>query len=132
MTGTAEDRGLGSDGCIRREGSLDQVPPGYRQVVADLREGVAAQFGARLHGAYLYGSIPRGTAVPGRSDLDAVILLCGEPQTGDAAAIAQLAAALDERHEIIDGAGLLCWPVSRILDPAERYDLGFFLACQCC
>jgi hypothetical protein len=27
--------------------------------------------------------------------------------------------------------GLLLWPVSRILDPAERYDLGFFLACLC-
>jgi uncharacterized protein len=45
--------------------------------------------------------------------------------------VAQIAVALDERHEIIDGAGLLCWPVSRILDPAERYDLGFFLACLC-
>jgi hypothetical protein len=61
----------------------------------------------------------RGDAVPA----DAV--------PADAAAVAQIAVALDERHEIIDGAGLLCWPVSRILDPAERYALGFFLACLC-
>ena len=152
MSEASDDRGLGRDGRIRREGSLDGVPPAFGPVVADVRGQVAARFGTRLHSAYLYGSIPRGAAVPGLSDLDAVILLRDEPPDtdthananaaagadvrgdaapADAAAAAQIAAALDERHEIIDGAGLLCWPVSRILDPAERYDLGFFLACLC-
>jgi uncharacterized protein len=164
MSAASDDRGLGRDGCIRREGSLDRVAPAFGPVVADVRGLVAARLGTRLHSAYLYGSIPRGTAVPGVSDLDAVILLRDDPPDtdthanaaanatdeadvparrgqGDAgaagavpahvAAVAQIAGALDERHEIIDGAGLLCWPVSRILDPAERYDLGFFLACLC-
>ena len=167
MSEASDDRGLGSDGRIRREGSLDGVPPAFGPVVADVRGLVAARLGTRLHSAYLYGSIPRGAAVPGISDLDAVILLRDDPPDtdihanaadvyahaaeladvparrrrgdavpadavpADAAAVAQIAVALDERHEIIDGAGLLCWPVSRILDPAERYDLGFFLACLC-
>jgi predicted nucleotidyltransferase len=167
MSAASDDRGLGSDGRIRREGSLDRVAPAFGPVVADVRGLVAARLGTRLHSAYLYGSIPRGTAVPGISDLDAVILLRDDPPDtdihanaadvyahaaeladvparrrrgdavpadavpADAAAVAQIAVALDERHEIIDGAGLLCWPVSRILDPAERYDLGFFLACLC-
>ena len=167
MSAASDDRGLGSDGRIRREGSLDGAPPAFGPVVADVRGLVAARLGTRLHSAYLYGSIPRGTAVPGISDLDAVILLRDDPPDtdihanaadvyahaaeladvparrrrgdavpadavpADAAAVAQIAVALDERHEIIDGAGLLCWPVSRILDPAERYALGFFLACLC-
>jgi hypothetical protein len=166
MSAASDDRGLGSDGRIRSEGSLDRVAPAFEPVVADVRGLVAARWGTRLHGAYLYGSIPRGTAVPGLSDLEAVILLRDDPPDtdthanaagvnangaanaaagadvrarrgrgdvvpADTAAVAQLAVALDERHEIIDGAGLLCWPVSRILDPAERYDLGFFLACLC-
>ena len=135
MSAASDDRGLGRDGCIRREGSLDRVAAAFGPVVADVRGLVAARFGTRLHSAYLYGSIPRGTAVPGVSDLDAVILLRDDPPDTDTHAAdvcaAQIAVALDERHEIIDGAGLLCWPVSRILDPAERYDLGFFLACLC-
>ena len=158
MSAASDDRGLGSDGRIRREGSLDRVAPAFEPVVADIRDLVAARFGTRLHSAYLYGSIPRGTAVPGVSDLDAVILLRDDPPDtdthanaanaaagtdvrarlgrgdsvpADSAAAAELAVTLDERHEIIDGAGLLCWPVPRILDPAERYDLGFFLACLC-
>jgi hypothetical protein len=172
MSAASDDRGLGRDGWIRREGSLDRVAPAFGPVIADVRGLVAARLGTRLHSAYLYGSIPRGTAVPGVSDLDAVILLRDDPPDtdthasaanaaanatdeanvsarrgqgdaaptdaaavgaapADAAAVAQIAVALDKRHEIIDGAGLLCWPVSRILDPAERYDLGFFLACLC-
>ena len=90
MTEAPDDRGLGRDGRIRREGSLDRVPPAFGLLVADLRDCVAAQFGARLHSAYLYGSIPRGAAVPGVSDLDAVILLRDDAPDAGAATQASL------------------------------------------
>lgn len=79
MAGDDAERGLDASGHIRREGSLDRVGLAFGPVAADLRGCVATRFGSRLHSGYLYGSIPRGTAV----------------------------------------------------DPAERYDLGFFLACLC-
>ncbi|MVO86609.1 hypothetical protein GPA10_18035 [Streptomyces sp. p1417] len=37
---------------------------------------VAEVFGERLDSAYLYGSVPRGTARVGRSDLDLLLVLC--------------------------------------------------------
>jgi hypothetical protein len=43
-------------------------------------------------------------------------------------AVDQLAAELDRRWTVVDGVGVLLRPLSRILDLAERYDLGFFLA----
>lgn len=131
MRGDDGERGLDAGGYIRREGSLDRVAPAFDAVVTSLGGCLAARFGSRLHSGYLYGSIPRGTAVPGRSDLDAVVLLRESPTGPDLEAVAGLAYELDQRHAVIDGAGLLLWPVSRILDPAERYDLGFFLACLC-
>lgn len=131
MHGDDGERGLDAGGYIRREGSLDRVAPAFDAVVTSLGGCLAARFGSRLHSGYLYGSIPRGTAVPGRSDLDAVVLLRESPTGPDLEAVAGLAYELDQRHAVIDGAGLLLWPVSRILDPAERYDLGFFLACLC-
>ena len=36
-----------------------------------------------LHSAYLYGSIPRGAAVPGVSDLDLLLALRQEPTEAD-------------------------------------------------
>jgi hypothetical protein len=64
-------KGLDEDGFIAREGDLARVPRAFAPVVAAARAGIADACGpARLHSAYLYGSIPRGTAVPGVSDLD--------------------------------------------------------------
>jgi hypothetical protein len=69
-SGPMGDRGLNPDGTIAREGSLDRVTARFAPVVAAARAEIAGRFSdGRLHGAYLYGSIPRGTAVPGASDL---------------------------------------------------------------
>ena len=130
MAGAPGDRGLDADGYIRREGSLDRVAGAFAPVVAAFRSGVAGAFGVRLHSAYLYGSIPRGTAVPGRSDLDGVILLTDEPSGDDRAAAGRLADGLD-RHDAVDGAGLLLWSAARVLAPAERYDLAGTYAAIC-
>ena len=73
------DRGLNPDGTIARQGALDRVPATFGPVVGAARALIAGRFGARLHSAYLYGSIPRGTATPGRSDLDLLLALRSDP-----------------------------------------------------
>jgi hypothetical protein len=66
-------RGLAADGTIAREGSPDRVREPFTRVVGAAREAIAGGFGqSRLHSAYLYGSVPRGTARPGVSDLAAL------------------------------------------------------------
>ncbi|MCF3961263.1 nucleotidyltransferase domain-containing protein [Streptomyces fuscigenes] len=80
-----EDKGLDADGFLAREGSLGRVPAPFGPLVDDVRRRVPEVFGPRLHSAYLYGSLPRGTAVPGRSDLDLLIALHPDA-SGDATA----------------------------------------------
>ncbi|MEV0154733.1 nucleotidyltransferase domain-containing protein [Micromonospora sp. NPDC050686] len=73
-------RGLNPDGTIAREGALHRVREGFVPVVEAARARIAEVFGdGRLHSAYLYGSVPRGTAVPGVSDLDLLLALRREP-----------------------------------------------------
>ena len=56
--------GLDADGFIAREGDLARVPAAFAPVVAEARSAVLETFGPRrLHSAYLYGSVPRATAV---------------------------------------------------------------------
>lgn len=63
--------GLDEDGFIRREGDLARVPAAFAPVVEAAKIAIGDAFGPDvLHSAYLYGSPPRGTAVPGVSDLD--------------------------------------------------------------
>ncbi|MFC9328108.1 nucleotidyltransferase domain-containing protein [Kitasatospora sp. NPDC057015] len=124
--------GLDQDGCIAREGALDRVPPAFAGVVADARARITALFGPeRLHSAYLYGSVPRGTATPGVSDLDLLLALRRPPTAADRADAAVLEAGLDAAHPVIDGAGIVLSDTATLLSDLERHDLGWFVACLC-
>ncbi|MEU3713629.1 nucleotidyltransferase domain-containing protein [Streptomyces catenulae] len=123
--------GLDQDGCFLREGALSRITDAFAPVVAAARERSAARFGDRLHSAYLYGSIPRGTAVPGVSDLDLLLALHTPPTPDDHATADALGAELDAEFPQIDGAGVLVEGVPRLLSEVERYDLGWFVACLC-
>ncbi|MFG2983230.1 nucleotidyltransferase [Streptomyces sp. NPDC048258] len=126
-----EHRGLDAYGYFEREGSLGQVQDGFKAVVAATRERIAEAYGRRLHSAYLYGSVPRGTARPGRSGLDLLIALHHEPAHEDRDTAEVLARGLDEDFAEIDGVGLLLYGKDTLLSEQERFDLGWFLACLC-
>ncbi|MGW8766444.1 nucleotidyltransferase [Streptomyces sp. NPDC055815] len=127
-----DDHGLNPDGTIAREGALDRVPAEFAPVVAAARARITEAFGPdRLHSAYLYGSVPRGTAVAGVSDLDVQLVLHGEPTEADRAAAREVEAVLDRELPQIDGAGILLSGTGTVLSELERHDLGFFVACLC-
>ncbi|MFF5724455.1 nucleotidyltransferase [[Kitasatospora] papulosa] len=126
------ERGLDRDGTIAREGALERVPAPFVSVVDAARAHVAAAFDStRLHSAYLYGSVPRGTATPGVSDLDLQLALHEEPTAGDRADATAIEGALDRAFPQIDGAGILLTSAQRLLSETERHDGGFFIACLC-
>ncbi|MEU0423879.1 nucleotidyltransferase domain-containing protein [Streptomyces canus] len=124
-------KGLDAEGYIEREGSLGRIPQPFRPVVAAARDRVLDLFGPRLHSAYLYGSIPRGTARAGRSDLDLLLALRDDPTDADREGVRQLGEALDKEFPQIDGAGTLLYSRDLLLSELERHDLGWFVACLC-
>lgn len=124
-------RGLDCDGMIAREGALDKVPAAFVPVVDAARARIADTFRARLHSAYLYGSIPRGTATPGVSDLDLLVVLHDEATEAERADAKALEAALDSSFPQINGVGIVLGSTGVLLSELERYDGGFFVACLC-
>ncbi|MGW6576084.1 nucleotidyltransferase domain-containing protein [Streptomyces sp. NPDC054945] len=126
-----EHRGLDAYGYFEREGSLGRVRSEFKGVVAAARARTAEAYGRRLHSAYLYGSVPRGTARPGRSDLDLLLVLHQEPTDEDRDTAEVLARGLDEDFPEVDGVGILLQDKVAVLSEAERFDLGWFLACLC-
>ncbi|UQX01757.1 nucleotidyltransferase domain-containing protein [Streptomyces sp. RerS4] len=126
-----EHRGLDAYGYIEREGALGRIQPEFSGVVAAARARISEAYGRRLHSAYLYGSVPRGTARPGRSDLDLLLALHHEPTDEDRDTAEVLGQGLDEDFPQIDGVGILLYDKDTLLSEQERYDLGWFLACLC-
>lgn len=125
-----DGRGLDRDGTIAREGALERVPRAFVPVVDAVRAQITETFGStRLHSAYLYGSVPRGTAVPGVSDLDLLLALREEPTEADRADAKMIEAALDHAFPQIDGVGIGLSSARNLLD--DLHDGGFFVACLC-
>ncbi|MFI6690532.1 nucleotidyltransferase domain-containing protein [Streptomyces sp. NPDC050433] len=125
-------RGLEPDGTISREGALGRVRPAFVPVVDAARARIAETFGsARLHSAYLYGSVPRGTATPGLSDLDVQLALHEEPTEADRTDAEAIETSLDRAFTQIDGAGILLTGARALISDRERHDAGFFIACLC-
>ncbi|MCX5195959.1 nucleotidyltransferase domain-containing protein [Streptomyces sp. NBC_00249] len=124
-------RGLDAYGYFEREGSLGTVRPEFAGLVAAARGRILEAYGGRLHSAYLYGSVPRGTARPGRSDLDLLLALHREPTDEDRDTAEVLGRGLDQDFPEIDGVGILLYGKETLLSERERHDLGWFLACLC-
>ncbi|KOU68017.1 nucleotidyltransferase [Streptomyces sp. MMG1533] len=131
MADTVRRPGLDAQGFIEREGSLGRIPHPFRPVVAAARDRLLDAFGSRLHSAYLYGSIPRGTARVGRSDLDLLTALRAEPTDADRADARTVDESLDKDFPQIDGGGTLLVSRAQALSDLETYDLGWFIACLC-
>lgn len=125
------DPGLDAEGRVRREGDLSRIAPVYQSLVAEVESALRSAFGDRLHSVYLYGSVPRGTAVEGESDLDVSAVLRDQVTPADVERVLSLAAELDQGTAAVNGVGILVDPRELYLAPAQRYDGAFHISCLC-
>lgn len=121
------DSHLDAEGYIRAEADLANVQPEYRGVTDAAAALLTREFGDRLHSAYLYGSVVRGNAVPGRSDADLVAVLTAPPTEEDRRRARRVEQALTERFAVLTTAGVNLTHLGEVLSPAERYGWQVFL-----
>jgi predicted nucleotidyltransferase len=118
---------LDPEGYIRPEADLANVQPEYRGVPDAAAGLLADEFGSQLHSAYLYGSVVRGNAVPGRSDVDLIAVLLAAPVDEDRARADRVELALVERFPVLFSAGVGLTHLHEVRSPAQRYGLQVFL-----
>lgn len=131
MGALPEDRGLDEHGHVRREGALRLVQPEFAALVQEYAAAARAAFGPALDSVYLYGSIPRGTARVGVSDLDGQLLLTREPTRADRATTRRLEEELGAAYPQVSFVGILLDARTALTDPAERWDGGFHVRVLC-
>jgi uncharacterized protein len=118
---------LDPEGYIRPKADLANVQPEY-QGLPDAAAGLLAEeFGSRLHSAYLYGSVVRGNAVPGRSDIDVIAVLLAAPTDEDRHRADRVERVLVERFPVLFSAGVGLTHLQEIRSPAQRYSGQVFL-----
>jgi uncharacterized protein len=118
---------LDPEGYIRPEADLANVQPEYQGLPDAAADLLAKEFGSQLHSAYLYGSVVRGNAVPGRSDLDLLVVLLAAPVDEDRVRAGRAERALVDRFPVLFSAGVGLTHLQEIRSPAQRYGLQVFL-----
>jgi uncharacterized protein len=124
-------RRLDPDGWIVPEADLANVPPAYEGLPRAAAGLLLDDFGSRLHSGYLYGSIVRGNAVPGRSDADLGAVLWSPPTEEDRRRAGRVERALMERFPVLANAGVWLTGLEELRSPAERYGGQVFLRELC-
>ncbi|MGV8869657.1 MAG: nucleotidyltransferase domain-containing protein [Janthinobacterium svalbardensis] len=84
-----------------------------------------------LDGIYLYGSIARGDATPGVSDLDLTLVLRHPPTQQQADALEALRLALQARHPEVLKIDFDTGHRTQVLAPEHLYSWGYWLKHQC-
>jgi uncharacterized protein len=116
-----------ADGYILPEADLANVQPEYAGVPEEAARLLVGELGSRLHSGYLYGSIVRGNAVPGRSDVDLVVVLREPPSDQDRTGGGRVERALLQRFPLLAGAGVGLTHLQEVRSPQQRYGLQVFL-----
>jgi len=68
-----------ADGYLIPDVSLDNIVPPWDEAVNFIKEAYIKHLGKRLHSVYIRGSVARGLAVEGISDVDSFALVHGDP-----------------------------------------------------
>ncbi|MDI9109383.1 MULTISPECIES: nucleotidyltransferase domain-containing protein [Serratia] len=96
-----------------------------------LTSGLPCQFPALIHSIYLYGSVARGEAIPGVSDLDITLLLT---KPADSEALQRLEAwrqAFQLEQRIVSKVDFDIGSVDEALKPEHHDSWGFWLKHHC-
>ncbi|WIX31670.1 nucleotidyltransferase domain-containing protein [Salinicola sp. JS01] len=118
------------------QGYLTEPPcaplqPSFAGTVDAVCRALADQLGAGLDSVYVYGSVARGEAIPGTSDLDLTLLLAHPLTPAAQADLEQLKATLEGRHPEVSKIDFDVGTLDDALSPAHRYSWGYWLKHQC-
>jgi hypothetical protein len=125
-----ETKGVDALGYIRCVGKAPIQPP-FQNVVDALRAAVAGPLADLVDSAYLYGSVARAHAVPGRSDLDVVLLLVEPPSAAQLDRIEGARLALQQRHPEVSKVDFDLGSLAEVLAAENLERWGFWLKHHC-
>ncbi len=116
-------------GCIVNPCAPELIPPSWQAAVRELLESCRQALGPALHSLYLRGSVPRGLAIDGVSDLDAIGLVHGPPASAEDW-IRLMDARVRATHPGCRGVELRLWPLQGLDRLPPQHPARFLLKTQ--
>ncbi|CAK1870019.1 Nucleotidyltransferase domain-containing protein [Vibrio crassostreae] len=127
-----QTRGLDKDGFIENLYSPKNIAPEFQGVVNAFIDSLLSELPEQIYGIYLYGSVPRGTAIVGRSDLDVSIVLTTPIGPKERRVFKHLSDTIPEAYPQVSKLDIDPGFLRDVLQPTEKYHWHFWLKHCCC
>ena len=121
------NKGLDHDGYIVNPCS--GIQNSYKTLVEETCQLLQSQLQNRLHSLYLYGSVARGTAVEGKSDLDLVVLFQSKPSDKETKVLKDLEGEINA--DSVTSVGFDIGDIEEVKENGQELFWQFFLK-HCC
>lgn len=127
-----QSRGLDKGGFIENLYSPKNIAPEFQEVVTAVIDSLLSDLPNQIDGIYLYGSVPRGSAVVGRSDLDVSIVLNTSIGKKEKRVFQRLSDCTPKAYPQVSKLDIDPGFLSEVLQPQERFHWQFWLKHCCC
>ncbi len=107
------------------------LQPEFATLVDDACASLPALLGDALDSLYVYGSVARGTARLGRSDLDLALILSRPLTAPEVTALAQLRTDLQVRHPVVTKIDFDSGQRAEVLAPQQLNAWAYWLKHEC-
>ncbi|WP_333913241.1 nucleotidyltransferase domain-containing protein [Vibrio coralliirubri] len=126
------DKGLDKDGFIQTIYSPKNIAPEFQEVVTVVIDSLLKELPDQIDGIYLYGSVPRSTAIIGSSDLDVSIVLTTPIGQKEKGVFRHLSDTIPKAYPQVSKLDIDPGSLSEVLQPQEKFHWQFWLKHCCC
>ena len=127
-----QTRGLDKDGFIENLYSSENIAPEFQDAVNAVIDSLLSDLPNQIDGIYLYGSVPRGTAVVGHSDLDVSIVLNTPIGQKEKRLFQHLSDTIPKAYPQVSKLDIDPGSLSEVLQPQEKFHWQYWLKHCCC
>lgn len=121
---------LDSNGFIKTLPSID-FQPEFQAIINDAKNSLLLALGSQLHSVYLYGSVAKGCAIEGVSDLDICVILTDQPDYHSINIIADIRKVIMSKYQVVSKVDFDIGSLSEVLAPENLYSWGYWLKHHC-
>ncbi|ARU95587.1 nucleotidyltransferase domain-containing protein [Tatumella citrea] len=108
-----------------------RIQPVFDGVVAEVITRLTSQFPTLIHSIYIYGSVARGDALPGRSDLDLTVIFATQPDVATLQKIDAVQKLAENNHPQVSKIDFDCGVLTEVLSDENRLSWGYWLKHHC-
>ena len=90
-------------GYLINESSIEKIVPSWGQVVTDVVESLRFHLGDTLHSIRIRGSVAKGIAIEGISDIDCIVIVNVDPKSIDVSWMSRMKSDILSKYPFVKG-----------------------------